>query len=253
LFRNAVLDWFFLKRISEIEAVGIERDMTGLLVMEVPTELLSTTASAEARSLRSALEGMLGRLKRDEMEFAMVPAETDTQGKPTGYKLKLLSSGGRRQIDTPAVKNYYKLGMLQSVLAQFIQLGMEGVGSYALASSQTNVFAMALGAFLDKISATFNMFPVARLMRLNGVKSEYWPELVHGDIEAPPLAEIGSYIQSLAVSGQLPEDDRIKRKLLEFAKLPQPEEEEATKADSIKKRKGGLILKYARPPLQVVR
>ena len=253
MFRNAVLDWFFLKRISEIEAIGIERDMTGLLVMEVPQEILSTTASAEARALRSSLEIMLGRLKRDEMEFAMVPAETDTQGKPTGYKLKLLSSGGRRQIDTPAVKNYYKLGILQSVLAQFIQLGMDGIGSYALASSQTNTFAMSLGAFLDLITSTFNRFPVARLMRLNGISSDYWPELVHGDIEAPPLSEIGSYIQSLAVSGQLPEDDRIKRKLLEFAKLPQPEEEEAAKADSIKKSKGGLIHKYARPPIRVVR
>lgn len=247
LFRNAVLDWFFLKRICEIEAIGIERDMTGLLVMEVPTEILSTTASGEARALRSALENMLARVKRDEMEFAMVPTELDTEGKPTGFKLKLLSSGGRRQIDTPAVKNYYKLGILQSVLAQFIQLGMESVGSYALASSQTNVFAMALSAYLDSIAATFNRFAITRLMQLNGVREEYWPELVHGDIETPPLAEVGAYIQSLATAGQLPDDEAIQRKLLEIAKLPIPEQEEGSeKAKDIKKKRGGLVLKFAK-------
>jgi hypothetical protein len=247
LFRNAVLDWFFLKRICEIEAIGIERDMTGLLVMEVPTEVLSVNASGDARALRSALEHMLARVKRDEMEFAMVPSELDTEGKPTGFKLKLLSSGGRRQIDTPDVKNYYKLGILQSVLAQFIQLGMEGVGSYALASSQTNVFAMALGAYLDSIAATFNRFAISRLMLLNGVHEEYWPELVHGDIESPPLAEVGAYIQSLATAGQLPDDEAIQRKLLEIAKLPIPEREEGSeKAKDIKKKRGGLILKFAK-------
>jgi hypothetical protein len=62
-------------------------------------------------------------------------------------------------------------------------------------------------------------------MTLNGVPTELWPEVVHGDIETPPLAEIGNYISALAAAGQLPEDAGIKRKLLEFAKLPIPEEE----------------------------
>lgn len=252
LFRNAVLDWFFLKRICEIEAVGIERDMTGLLTMEVPIDLLSVNAKPEARALRASLENMLSRVKRDELEYAIVPPELDSQGKPTGYKLKLLSSGGRRQIDTPDVKNYYKLGILQSVLAQFIQLGMEGVGSYALASSQTNVFALALGAYLDAIAATFNRFGIERLMRLNAFPVEIWPALVHGDIESPPLSEIGAYVQALAAAGQLPaDDDALQRKLLEFAKLPlpvEPEGEEGGADSSVQKRRrrGGLIRKWSK-------
>jgi hypothetical protein len=243
LYRNAVIDYFYLKRISEIEAIGIERDMTGLITMEVPLQILHPDADAKSKALRASFEKMLSELKRDEREYAMVPAEIDKSGQPTGYKLKLLSTGGRRQIDTNAVKLYYKTGILQSVLAQFIQLGMSNVGSFALASTQTDLFAVALGAYLNTIASVINRFGVSRLMALNGVKSDLWPELVHGDIESPPLAEIGSYVQALAGAGQLPEDDAIKRKLLEIAKLPMPEVEEGQKTEKMSK-SGGLVCKH---------
>jgi len=107
LLRNAALDYFRHKRICDIEAVGIERDMTGLLTMEVPLNILHPKADADAVAIRSELQRMLSQLKRDEREYAMVPAEmiagADGKQEPSGYKLKLLASGGRRQIDTNAI------------------------------------------------------------------------------------------------------------------------------------------------------
>lgn len=243
IFRNAVVDYFFLKRISTIEAIGIERDMTGLLTMQVPLELLVPNATSEAVGLRTTLSKMLSELKRDEREFAMVPCEIDKNGNKTGFKLELLSTGGSRQININETKMYYKISILQSVMAQFIQLGMGNVGSWALASSQTNMFSMALGAYLNIIQSTFNRFAVSPLMQLNGFDREVWPELVHGDIEAPPLAEIGSYIQALAASGQLPTDEALQRKLLEFARLPQPEIKESSQVRKSSRVKGGPVLK----------
>jgi hypothetical protein len=245
IYRNAVIDYFYLKRICEIEAIGIERDMTGLITMEVPLQLLSSDAPPAAKALRTQFETMLAQIKRDEREYAIVPAEMDPEGKPTGYKLKLLSSGGRRQIDTNGVKDYYKTSILQSVLAQFLQLGMTATGSFALSSNQTDMFAIALGAYLDVITSTFNRQAVSRLMRLNGVAVEYWPELVHGDLESPNLAELGTYVQSLATSGQLPpEDEAIQRKLLEVANLPMPEREEGDEYEKVEKTNGGLKPKF---------
>jgi hypothetical protein len=229
IYRNAVVAYFFLKRIMEIEAIGIERDMTGLLTMEVPIQMLHQDASASDKALLASLQKMLAELKRDEREYAIIPSEMTTgadDSKPSGYKLKLLTTGGNRQIDTNATKLYYKTSILQSVMAQFIQLGLSNVGSFALVSSNTNLFSTALGSYLDTIISTFNRFGVSRLMQLNGVPQEYWPKLVHGDIEAPPLDEIGQYIQALAASGMLPVDDEVQNKLLEFAKLPIPEKAE---------------------------
>ncbi|MDD5034843.1 MAG: hypothetical protein PHE55_08810 [Methylococcaceae bacterium] len=223
IYHNAVVDYEYLKHIQKIEAIGIERDMTGLLTMEVPIALLEQGASSDKKALLAQIEEMMGQLKRDEREYAIVPPEQDTQGNPTGFRLKLLASGGRRQIDTAEIKKSYKISILQTVLAQFIELGMGDVGSFALASSQTNTFAVALGSFVDILAATFNRFAVSRLMEANGVHPDLWPTLEHGDIENPPLAEVAQYVTALAAAGQLPETDDIKRKLLEIGNLPVPE------------------------------
>jgi len=225
ILRNAVTDWFYLKRIANIEAIGIERDLTGLPTMEVPIEILATNATSDARSLRTQLETMLAEVKRDERGYVLVPSELDREGKPTGYVFKLLSSGGSHQVDTDKTKLYYKTSILQSVVAQFIQLGMSGVGSFALASSQTDLFATALGSYLSIIASTFNRFAVARLMTLNGAPRELWPEIVYGDIETPALGDVAQYVTALAAAGKLPEDEVLDRRLLEIAGLPIPEQE----------------------------
>jgi hypothetical protein len=223
IYRSSVFDWYFFKKISEIEGIGIERDMTGLLTMQVPLQLLSSQADANSKAIRAQLEKMLSELKRDEREYAMVPSELDGEAKPTGYKLSLLSTGGSRQIDTSRVKQEYKNGMLQSVLAQFIQLGMQGAGSFALASSQTDLFAVALGNFLSIIASTFNKSVIGPLMELNKVPKDLWPKLVFGDIEQPELDVLGQYVQVLAASGILPIDDEgLRDKLLSYADLPLP-------------------------------
>jgi len=222
IYRNAVVDYHYLKRISQIEAVGIERDMTGLLTMEVPTEILMAEAGTTERQIRTELERMLAGLKRDEREFAMVPAELDADNKPTGYKLKLLATGGRRQLDTNETVMRYIRTILTSVLAEFLVLGANSVGSFALASSKTKLFSAALGAIMGSIASIFNRFAIPRLMHLNGVKPALYPQLVHGDIESPPLEEVAAYITALATAGMLTPNKPLERKLLEIGKLPVP-------------------------------
>lgn len=249
LLRNAVTDYLYYKNICKIEAIGIERDMTGLLVMEVPEALLHTAASPAQKALLIALEQMLGQLKRDEREYAIVPAEMTSANQPSGFKLKLLTSGGRRQIDTEGIKRGYKIGMLQSLLAQFLELGTSTVGSFALASSATDLFAASLGAVLGSIAATFNAQAIQPLMRLNGIASQFWPDLMHGDLDERPLGELGQYLTALASSGQLPDDPALQRKLLEIARLPIPPAETSTdemqpgidtEKKKVKKHVGGL-------------
>ncbi len=225
IYRNAVNAYFFLKRISMIEAIGIERDLAGMPVMEVPLDLLSSDASTEEKALLAEFKTLMARIKVDEQGYAIIPNELNTEGKPTGYKFKLMASGGTKQIDTGATKTYYKNDILQSVMAQFIALGSQSVGSFALSSSQTELFGAAMGGIMDNITATFNTQLIAPLCRLNEIPQEYFPKLVHGDIETPNLAELGAYLQALASSNLLPtHDGALQRKVLEVAGLPLPEE-----------------------------
>jgi hypothetical protein len=224
VLRNAFRPWYFKKKLEEIEAIGIERDLSGLPVLEVPPEIMAAGASAADKSLRTDLENMVQQIKRDEREGMVIPSELDQDGKPTGFRFKLLSSGGRRAVDVDGAIKRYESRMAMSVMAEFLMLGMDKVGSFALASTKTHMFSVALGALIDSVCQTFNRFAVTRLMTLNGVPVENWPMLAHGDIESPELKEIANYVVGLTDSGIIVPDERLEIRLREIAGLPMPEE-----------------------------
>lgn len=63
---------------------------------------------------------------------------------PAGYEAELLSTGGTRQFDTNAIINRYDAKIAQTVMADFIMLGHEQTGSFALSEDKTELFAVAL-------------------------------------------------------------------------------------------------------------
>ena len=234
ILRSAYRSWYFLKRIQEIEAIGIERDLAGLPVIEVPPELLSPNATPEQKQMVQMLLQVVTQVRRDQKEGVVMPAEEQGQQK-TGYRFRLLSTGGRRQFDTNAIIRRYELNIAMSALTQFLFLGTQGVGSFALASSQTNLFAMALGAYMESIAAVLNRFAVPRLFALNGIKATRLPTIVHGDMEAPSAEEVARIIQSMASAGAMLFPNReLETAILRLLKLPGPppdsEEEAITRA-----------------------
>lgn len=220
ILRNAYRAWHFLKRVQELEAIGIERELCGLPVLECPVEIMNKNASGDQQALKSELAQLLQQIRRDQREGVLIPSELSRDGKPTGYKLRLLSTGGKRQIDVNTTIKRYESRIAMTVLAEFLMLGQDAHGSFALASSKTDVFAVALGALIDNITETFNRHAVAQLMELNGYEPEVWPKLCHGDIESPSLDELGTYIDKLGGKNFLRPTNETEAYLREQAGLP---------------------------------
>jgi len=68
LLRNAYRPWYFGKRIEEIEAIGIERDLTGLPVIELPWQLMDPAASGQQLAARQSYQNLVQQIRRDERE-----------------------------------------------------------------------------------------------------------------------------------------------------------------------------------------
>lgn len=221
LLRNAYRSWYFLKRLQEIEAIGVERDLAGLPVMEVPATITTSAATSGEKALFNQLKTVIQQIRRDEREGIIIPSELDTDGKPTGYKLRLLSTGGSRQLNTDTIIRRYESRIAMSVLAEFILLGLDKTGSFALADSKTDLFATSLKAILDQIAAVFNNDAIPRLMEMNKLDDpSCWPVMTYGDIESQDLDALGTYVQRLATSGMITPDPTLEDSLREMASLP---------------------------------
>lgn len=227
LLRPAVRDWFFLKRFQEIEAIGIERDLAGMPIMEVPRELLIEDAAPADVALRRQLETMIQQVRVDERWGGLIPSELDHEGKPTQFKFRLQTTGGRRQINTNDIIKRYESRIAMVFLAEFIMVGMDRVGAQSADESKKNLFKLALETILnDMIAAPFNRFIVSRLMKLNGVPRELWPTVAPASLDSPDLDAMGNFVKSLSDAGLLTPTRALENKLLSDARLPTTPDEE---------------------------
>ncbi|MBQ6091344.1 MAG: hypothetical protein IJL07_08790 [Lachnospiraceae bacterium] len=215
VLRNAYRSWYFKRRIQEIEGIGIERDLAGLPVIYGPEGLDLWDDSIDSNvKARTGLENMVRQIRRDEREGIVLPF---------GYKLELLSSGGSRQFDTNAIINRYDTRIAMTVLADFIFLGHSETGSWALSSDKTELFAVAIGAFLDIICETFNSQGIPSLIDINGDHfkgiTEY-PRMTHGDIEDADITKVAQFIKDMTGIGVLVPDDGLEDYIRQVGHLP---------------------------------
>lgn len=215
ILRNAYRCWYFKRRIQEIEGIGVERDLAGLPVLHAPSELdIWNQDDENAVRIRMELESIVQQIRRDELEGVVLPQ---------GYELELLSSGGTRQFDTNSIINRYDTRIAMTVLADFIFLGHQQNGSWALSSDKTEMFAMAIGAFLDMICETFNSQGIPSLIDMNGKHFEGitdYPKMTHGDIEDADITKISSYIKDMTGIGVLIPDDGLEDYIRRVGHLP---------------------------------
>lgn len=216
ILRNAYRSWYFKRRIQEIEGIGIERDLAGLPVMHAPAgvDIWDETIEQNVK-IRAGMEGIVRRIRRDEDEGVVLPP---------GYELELLSTGGTRQFDTNAIINRYDTRIAMTVLADFIFLGHQETGSWALSSDKTELFAVAIGAFLDIICETFNSQGIPALIDMNGQHfagiTDY-PKMTHGDIEDADITKVSAFIKDMTGIGVLVPDEGLEDYIRRAGHLPE--------------------------------
>lgn len=224
ILRNAYRPWYFKKRIEEIEATGIERDLVGFPVMYVPPEIMAKDAPSWQKDIYALIQEMIVNLRRDEQEGMIIPMMFDPDTGTQLMKLELLSTGGSRAFDTSAIIERYDRRMAMTVLADFILLGHESVGSFALSSDKTDIFAVTLGSVLRNIRDITQNDAIPRLLKLNGIDQALTPKLEFGDIESQSLTEVITYVQGLVAAGvPLFPDEKLSKYLLGLGNLPEPE------------------------------
>ena len=216
ILRTAYRAWYFKRRIQEIEGMGLESDLAGLPIMHPPEGVDIWNADDPMMQVAfQRAEEIVRNVRRDATEGLVLPF---------GWEFQLLTSGGRRQFDTNAIIERYDTRIAMSTMADFLLLGHQGVGSFALSTDKTEMFSIALEAYLDIICEVFNNQGIPRLIGMNAEHfkgiTEY-PTLTHGSVDAPNLKDLSAYIKDLTGCGVILPDEALEDYVRETGNLPE--------------------------------
>jgi len=221
VLRSAYRPWFFAKNMENIQGIGAERIYNGIPVAWIPPEYFSAEATTDEKAILSMWKKIVTGLKSDEMQGLVLPRAFDDAGNPL-FALELLSPNGTQTIDTEQVIQRNNQMMAMAVLADFILLGHENVGSFSLGESKSNLFISAIDAWLESVSDVVERDAIPWLLKLNGMRPTKPIKLSHGEITRVSIQELTAYLTTLnGVGMPLFPDEALERFLREQADLPE--------------------------------
>lgn len=200
LLRGCYRSWYFKSKIENIEAIGIERDLVGIPIMYVPSTIMRSDATSEESVVYQNIKKIVSNIRNDQNTGVVLPSDTDDKGNKL-YDIKLLSTGGTRTFDTDKIIKRYDQNMAISLCADFLLLGHGSVGSWALSTDKTEMFAISLKSLCDKIAAVINNYAIPKLFKINGIEREKLPKLEFDKLSKTDITKIAGAIQSLSASG----------------------------------------------------
>lgn len=216
ILRNAYRPWYFKKHIEETEAIGVERDLAGVSVLTPPEKFTWDENDPDVQAALRWAKKLLRNIRRDEQDGIL---------KPYGWEFELIGSPGKRQFETTPIINRYSKEIAMSVLAQFILLGMERTGSYALSKDITQMFYICLEGWMDCIRDVFNKYAVPKLFAINEIDDPL-PHVTHTNIRSYSLKDLADYVNKLVNAEVLTIDNELKDYLKNYARLREYEDVE---------------------------
>lgn len=227
IHRAMYTSYYYTKNFQEIEGIGVERDLAGIPVVYLGNDCTTSGPNSDFELAKD----LVVNLRNDEQAGIVVPhPKMGHAAEGQGMLVELLSAGGARAHDVGAIIERLDRRKALSVLAQFIMLGMDRTGSYALARNQNDLFVLAIIAWLQKIADVINRIAIPRLLRYNVFPDiTGLPKVQPSEVGIPDLATIATFVNQLVGREVISPDPELERHLRQMARLPEHKEPEGEK------------------------
>lgn len=242
ILRAAYFEWYGFKKLLETAWIGAERDLRGVPVMGIPADAMRPDATADQKAVLTAAKDTVENLRVGDQSGVVLPIAYDDGGKPL-FTLELLSaskggSSGSKLQDVMALISRHEQRIAMLLLADWILIGHEAVGSRALAQPKIDAFASATNSWLTMIADTFNRHAMPRMGALNGWPMDRLPSLQFGSVETKDLEALGNFLKNLTLAGADPfPDEKLMRYFYTSAGWPTEGRDEMREQGVLEERK----------------
>ena len=228
--RTSYIPWYYAKNFQEIEGIAAERTGAGLPIVylgsDIPTGTNSEVMTFAKQLVRDTrVDSQMGIV----IPYPKMVQSGDRAGK--GILFEFVSPTSMSGFDFKSPIDRYNQQISQTLLAQFIFLGISERGTQSLAVRATDFFTQAIEGWLDGIADTLNLFAVPRLFKLNATKfgniSDY-PSFVVDRLSQVDVEKLFMAIEKATGTKFLlprPGDERAVRQLLELPEMTEEDEE----------------------------
>lgn len=219
--------WYEKKLIENFEIGGISKDLSGVLIVKVPAELIEKAQDPE--TYPEAAEE-LAEIQRDAADMhqgktthILLTSDVDPTSKTPLYDIELKGvsgAGGGKSYITSDVIDQKRKAIFNVFGAGFLLLGQDGSGSYALSSSQTSVHGHIIERDIMFFVDAINTQLIPRLLAANDIFLDYedMPEFQPAEPDEISIDDLGKVVQRMGAVNKLTPE--IYKELLRKAKLP---------------------------------
>jgi hypothetical protein len=218
--RGAYRPWLRKQELELAEGRMMSR-AAGFVEVRLPGRFLAASATPEERAVADSYRAAADRIAQERQGSLVLPSDRDAGGANYLYDVMYKTTDSRRASEIHAAVERYDRRIAMTMLTDFLLLGHEKVGSFALSDSKTSIFARSVGSLLNTIADQMNRVLLPLVWDVNGFDREVMPTLVPGDLEERNLADTAAYLSALAGAGMpLFPDDPTENYLRELAGLP---------------------------------
>lgn len=198
IYRAAVRPWTYKRRLEQVEGIGLYRRWAGFPDVELPPGATTRADVADGEvSDEERGEDLVEAIYRDEMMGVV---------RPSGWTLNF--GGPQGNVDSTMGDTIMRkdIEMARAVLAQFMLVGLQKVGTQSLAGTLFDAFMLSIEAYLESIRDEMGDL-VALLLRWNdfpGLTEP--PRIEYSSPRQLDLGAVAQYLQTLLGAGLLTPD-----------------------------------------------
>lgn len=199
--------WVRKNTFLKLMAIGIEK-------FAVPTPIMRVPKGREnSEDYNRALE-VLQAYTSHQSNYITLPQGWDIETVTTSFD----ASKVRESISGE------NLEMVNAFLANFLELGQSGSGSYALSFDLSDFFLGGIEHIADQIAEVFNQGPIREIIDLNFGPQDEYPEMKVSGISDKAGAEFAKILKDLSDSNYITPDEPTEEHLRRRLGLPKMSE-----------------------------
>lgn len=218
MLRAAYKHWYMKNTFYKIDAIAFERQGLGVPTIKMPQ---GYTDADEKKATQ-----VLQNLRASENAYMVLPP---------GYEAEFLNMGARTTRDPNASIEHHNKEILQSVLAQFLELGAtkSGSGSRALSQDHSDLFLKAMEAIANTVIAEINKNLIPELVDLNFTDVKVYPVLDYSGITKIDVQALGTAYSQLVTAGAITPTNDDQQYLRAAMGLPPRSQDDIDAADAM--------------------